>query len=508
MKIGEFMKKLSQHFKLEGLTCKDLLPIYKRLKALEYTESNIFKRLGVADIEFIQFQYLPIYLLVKMKENTALDSLIKLFMLSQWIGEAEINRLFDRSVLKTAMDVGLLGRDEEGFFAHADLFPCCGKFFATDHRFTSIFLPRHVYPLGLDSYMLARGMIREPAKYTLDLCTGSGVQAILASEFSERVVGVDLNPRSVNFGRFNALLNQVENVRFLRGNLYNPVKDEKFDRIFANPPFVPSPKQSLYFRDGKQSGEAILEKIIAGIPKHLEDNSYAQVVSLLVFKKDEKYVDKIRQWLGSIPMHILAVANRYKEVEPYILSHIEMNVDFDKYSRDLINWIETYKQNKIIKLADGLINIKKVPGVSFRGELKEFHVMRRPFSKEVKTYLDMSERLDDEGYLNEILKMNFELSGNIDFYWEGFDLEGNRNYGVLFKKNSFFVDEKIDRSSKEILDIIASGANKGEEIAKNFESKLDDSTDALADTKEKSGGTFYKCMINMLKYGIIKVAPK
>ena len=83
----------------------------------------------------------------------------------------------------------------------------------------------------------------------------------MASRYAKEVIGVDLNPRAIRFARFNAQLNGVRNISFVQGNLYEPVKEQSFDTILANPPFVPSPKRQIRFRDGGATGEEILEQL-------------------------------------------------------------------------------------------------------------------------------------------------------------------------------------------------------------------------------------------------------
>ena len=61
-----------------------------------------------------------------------------------------------------------------------------------------------------------------------------------------QVVSVDINPRAVRFTNFNALLNGVEDrLQVLDGNLYEALssiaREERFDVILANPPYIPTP---------------------------------------------------------------------------------------------------------------------------------------------------------------------------------------------------------------------------------------------------------------------------
>jgi release factor glutamine methyltransferase len=47
-----------------------------------------------------------------------------------------------------------------------------------------------------------------------------------------------LNPKAVEATKFNAKNNKV-NIEILEGNMFNPVKNRKFDVIVCNPPYLP-----------------------------------------------------------------------------------------------------------------------------------------------------------------------------------------------------------------------------------------------------------------------------
>jgi release factor glutamine methyltransferase len=72
----------------------------------------------------------------------------------------------------------------------------------------------------------------------LDVCTGSGIVAVSAALAGADVTAVDVSRRAVLAAKLNARLNGVR-VRALRGDLLAPVRDERFDLIASNPPYVP-----------------------------------------------------------------------------------------------------------------------------------------------------------------------------------------------------------------------------------------------------------------------------
>ncbi len=77
----------------------------------------------------------------------------------------------------------------------------------------------------------------------VDVGTGSGSIAIaLAYKLpNARVTAVDVSEAALDLARWNARRNGVaERVRFLQGDLLEPVAGEQFDLVVSNPPYVPA----------------------------------------------------------------------------------------------------------------------------------------------------------------------------------------------------------------------------------------------------------------------------
>lgn len=128
--------------------------------------------------------------------------------------------------------------------------------------------------LGL-SHLLAL-----PRPSALDLCTGSGAIAVTLKHAcpSASVTGTDLSEDALGVAGSNAERNRVS-VRFLPGDLFLPVENERFDLILSNPPYIPSgecgalqpevlyePRMAL---DGGPDGLSFYRRIVAEAPAHL-----------------------------------------------------------------------------------------------------------------------------------------------------------------------------------------------------------------------------------------------
>jgi len=123
-------------------------------------------------------------------------------------------------------------------------------------------------------------LIALPAPRALDLCTGSGAIAVTLKLGCPRadVTACDLSADALSVARANAQTNGAE-VRFLRGDLLAPVRDERFDVIVCNPPYVESdafgalqpevlrePRMAL---DGGADGLAFYRRLAADAPAYL-----------------------------------------------------------------------------------------------------------------------------------------------------------------------------------------------------------------------------------------------
>jgi ribosomal protein L3 glutamine methyltransferase len=75
----------------------------------------------------------------------------------------------------------------------------------------------------------------------LDLCTGSGCLAILAAHIfpNAMIDAVELSPDAAEVARINIAESGFgDRIALFEGDLFEPVKDRKYDLIIANPPYV------------------------------------------------------------------------------------------------------------------------------------------------------------------------------------------------------------------------------------------------------------------------------
>jgi len=96
-----------------------------------------------------------------------------------------------------------------------------------------------VYQPAEDSDLLARTAARRVATgdRILDVGTGSGYVAATLAEAGADAVGVDLSPLACREAAANG-------VAVVRGDLLGPFRDDAFDLVAFNPPYLPTPEDA------------------------------------------------------------------------------------------------------------------------------------------------------------------------------------------------------------------------------------------------------------------------
>lgn len=118
----------------------------------------------------------------------------------------------------------------------------------------------------------------------LDLCTGSGCIAIAMAHYNPdwHVDGVDISDDALALSRENEKRLHVENVRFLKSDLFAGLGGERYDLIVTNPPYVTNDETDALPREyahepelGLRAGDDGLDlalKILRDAPLHLTED--------------------------------------------------------------------------------------------------------------------------------------------------------------------------------------------------------------------------------------------
>jgi methylase of polypeptide subunit release factors len=337
------------------------------LRSNSFTEEAIRERLQVADPYALTPAWREVWDRYVLDPRNPTDLLIRVFLLNLPEHEGVLAATLHAETRALLKDLNLLvDAQDERLVCPVSVYPVGGIYVVTDwwheHDGGSI-APTAVMAIGRDSYGFARLAASGRGCSALDACTGSGVIALTTSRTCERVIGTDINPRAINFARFNALLNGIRNCEFIEGHVFDPAEGMSFDVITANPPFVPSPARKVLFRDGGPMGEDILAEIIQRSHTYLNVDGRCFVKTDLVHENGVPYEEKLRSWLGTEGYVAAILSEPIASPYAYAMQHVGQ-ADFKSARAKLFDWIDHYHDLGIEGIAHGYIVLKKTDGRS------------------------------------------------------------------------------------------------------------------------------------------------
>ena len=179
---------------------------------------------------------------------------IELFFWEKEVSDQVYSDIFD--VLEKA---GLISRHHSAYYANVMVYPLKDKFIITDFIFSTrhkkiIKIGREIQELFVrkrdqvwailphETPQIINRLKIKKGDVVLDLATGSGAIALFCADKAKKVYAIDINPRAIEYAKFNAILNNLERkIEFRIGDLFAPVKNIKFDYIVWNGPTVAAP---------------------------------------------------------------------------------------------------------------------------------------------------------------------------------------------------------------------------------------------------------------------------
>lgn len=378
----------------------------------------------------------------------------KLFLLGYKVPRKLLQNILSETLLDQLIDIGFLIRDNEYFFTdNYMILYIKGYYLVVDIPF---FFPScekkntDTY-LGWDSFLLLDNHTTKRAEKVLDLCSGSGIQSIVASEHSKKTIAIEINPRAVWVSKFNVVLNSLTDLIECRnGDLYDSIaENETFDVIYANPPFLPV-EESLPFSiigHGGANGLKITKKILEGLDKHLKDDGEAILIGECLGTNTQAEIEEIMNWnclekmgtqiflLSRIPIQnaIENLAGMISNVGNYDYTLVSEKL-YDAYMQKDSEFYYTY----IIKCSKKYYN--KVHHLYNKWSLKDIPKVLNVYScnDEINVCFDT--------YQNKTVKVNKDIADYIKYF------DGQTSLEEIILKRYHFMNPKY---IKELIEFCA-----------------------------------------------------
>ncbi|HUW19619.1 MAG TPA: methyltransferase [Sedimentisphaerales bacterium] len=302
----------------------------------------------------------------RVRTDSPYNILVRLFWLGRGVSESVVRRELPGLDVEALEATGLLARCDGMVRSNVRLGPYHELLLASDFGpDTGHEMPAdHVLGVGAASVTLASLTVRRNVETALDLGTGAGIQAFLAARHADRVVGTDTNPRALNFAMFNARLNVIDNVVWRQGSFYEPVADEQFNLIAANPPFVISPESRFIFRDTGLPGDAVSEQVVRGASERLKQGGFACILFNWHHKGDESWDSRPQSWVADSGCDCWVVSFKSTDALSYAADWVGSTVGRSSrdYGRYLDEWMAYYEQMGIQRIGAGAMVMRKRTG--------------------------------------------------------------------------------------------------------------------------------------------------
>ncbi|MEK7406477.1 MAG: class I SAM-dependent methyltransferase, partial [Acidobacteriota bacterium] len=360
-----FTGQAMQNHALPPAAPDELRPLREVFDGAGYTDRGLLEVFGPIDLPTRAGRDLAHFLHLT-RQGHPLDTLIRLFLLGERAPIEAARAALDPVSLESCAGWGLLRLEDGAAAPLIRLLPFRDLLLAADQSevLEEGGRPDQVMGITASSIALANFTVRRPARLTLDLGAGCGIQAFLAAAHSAEVIATDSCPRAVSFARFNAALNNRPNIRFLEGDLFEPVRGREFDLIVCNPPFAISPSRRYIYRDGGLGADLFSRNLVRQAPEFLAEGGYCQVICDWAQHAGEDWKERLAGWVEGTGCDAWIMRTETHTAAGY--AHVWVR-DTELGDPDLSNrlyreWVAYFEREGIESIGTGLIVLRRTSG--------------------------------------------------------------------------------------------------------------------------------------------------
>ncbi|KUJ33784.1 class I SAM-dependent methyltransferase [Streptomyces sp. MI02-2A] len=335
--------------------------------------------------------------------DTALESLVRLFLLQQPVPHARVTGVLPVDVCVEGGWLVRTGGDEvaatvdirpyggpggEDWFIVSDLGCAVGGAGGIGSRDEGV-----VLGVGGASTTLAGITVRAPVGAALDLGTGSGIQALHAARHATRVTATDVNPRALDIAALTLALSGAPAADLRQGSLFEPIEDdETFDLIVSNPPFVISPGARLTYRDGGMGGDDLCRTLVQQSGQRLNGGGFAQFLANWQHVEGEDWQDRLRSWVPRgcdawIVQREVQDITQYAEL--WLRDAGDHRGDTAEYQARYDAWLDEFEARKVRAVGFGWIALHRTEAVEPSITVEEWpHPVEQPLGDTVRAHFD------------------------------------------------------------------------------------------------------------------------
>lgn len=277
--------------------------------------------------------------------------IIRFLCCGEAIFKEQLNSLFPKSFISELRKNELL--------LETDVFVCLrgcsfvsynGLYILADspYYYSNAFNTKEDVYLGPDSYKI-KYFLTEKRNYEecLDLCCGSGIQGMLASQISnvKNITFVDINKKALKFLNQNLIINGIKKCNLLHKSIFDSF-NKKYDLIVCNPPFVPIAAHNDWYPisgNGGLDGTLFLKRLFEISSLNLNHNGRSIISgeSFLLDNDEPYFINDLKEILKTgFTINLFLTSNIsidtfIKNLSSFCLKAFKKQIGIDDY-KDLI----------------------------------------------------------------------------------------------------------------------------------------------------------------------------
>jgi SAM-dependent methyltransferase len=217
-----------------------------------------------------------------------------------------------------------------------------------------------VTSLSVPGRTVAYATVRRDVGTALDVGTGSGIQALLAAQHAERVVGTDVNPHALWLAELGQQLTGIDNTTWIEGAWFEPARGERFDLVVVNPPVTISPDHALLARDSAMGGEDLSRQMVRDAADHLADGGFATVLCNWSHRAGGWEMAP-RDWVAGVGCDAVVINVASQDALAYAMGNLldHPGQDPAQTAESIKRWTDHYRQTGVELIAIGLVVLRR-----------------------------------------------------------------------------------------------------------------------------------------------------
>jgi len=337
------------------------------LTKVDFTPDGIRKRTQTDVLPGRNLQNLPL-LLYRTQERDALNLLLRWFVLGEPVTQEIAGQVIPADILRLFQECALLTATGDHLSSPVMFTPFEKYWIATDTyaRLSEGSGEDDVLMINATTLFLLNLAIRTPCRSLLDLGSGCGVVAVIASaQFADRVTATDLSRRARDFAQFNAWLNERHNVEVVAGDLFQPIAGRRFERILSNPPFYITPTSKRMFAENPMELDGFCRNLVKQASSHLEEGGFLQMLCEWVEIEGEPWQERVAEWFAGTGCDATVFQGgiydpvQYAQVRlPVVVAPAGREADY----RNFLEWVDYYKIKKVQAIHAGFLTMRRRSG--------------------------------------------------------------------------------------------------------------------------------------------------